>query len=125
MLALGCRGSAALFSGGETGGPQARHPTVGGHRQRRGGRIKKTSWMPPPNEAPPRPLLCRPNATKLGGAGPVHPMRKTIAERMVSSRRTSAHVTTFFEADCSGIEQFRAGRSLTYLRLSSAPSAPP
>ncbi len=42
-------------------------------------------------------------------------MRKTIAERMVSSRRTSAHVTTFFEADCSGIEQFRAGRSLTYL----------
>ena len=42
-------------------------------------------------------------------------MRKTIAERMVSSRRTSAHVATFFEADCSGIEQFRAGRSLTYL----------
>ena len=42
-------------------------------------------------------------------------MRKTIAERMVSSRRTSAHVATFFEADFSGIEQFRAGRSLTYL----------
>ena len=42
-------------------------------------------------------------------------MRKTIAERMVSSRRTSAHVATFLEADCSGIEQFRAGRSLTYL----------
>ena len=42
-------------------------------------------------------------------------MRKTIAERMVSNRRTSAHVATFFEADCSGIEQFRAGRSLTYL----------
>jgi len=46
---------------------------------------------------------------------PLTPMRTTIAERMLLSRRTSAHVATFFEADCSGIEQFRAGRALTYL----------
>src|SRR5262245_45353321 len=40
------------------------------------------------------------------------PMRKTIADRMVKSRQTSAHVTTFFEADFSGIAKFREGRSL-------------
>ena len=43
------------------------------------------------------------------------PMRKTIAERMVFSRRTAAHVTTFFEADFSGIARFREGRALTFL----------
>lgn len=46
---------------------------------------------------------------------PFTQMRTTIAERMVLSRRTSAHVATFFEADCSGIEQFRVDRSFTYL----------
>ncbi|WP_447600281.1 dihydrolipoamide acetyltransferase family protein [Nitrospira sp. Nam80] len=46
---------------------------------------------------------------------PLTLMRKTIAERMVSSRRTAAHVATFFEADFSVIAKFREGRSLTYL----------
>jgi len=46
---------------------------------------------------------------------PFTQMRKTIADRMVKSRQTSAHVTTFFEADFSGIAKFREGRSLTYL----------
>jgi pyruvate dehydrogenase E2 component (dihydrolipoamide acetyltransferase) len=43
---------------------------------------------------------------------PLTPMRKAIAEHMVMSRRTSAHVTTFFEVDCARImkakEQHRA-----------------
>ena len=34
---------------------------------------------------------------------PLTAMRKAIAEHMVASRRTSAHVTTFFEVDCSRI----------------------
>ncbi len=34
-------------------------------------------------------------------------MRKTIADRMVKSKHTSAHVTTFFEADFSSIAKFR------------------
>jgi 2-oxoglutarate dehydrogenase E2 component (dihydrolipoamide succinyltransferase) len=34
---------------------------------------------------------------------PMSPMRKAIAEHMVMSRRTSAHVTTFFEVDCSSV----------------------
>jgi pyruvate/2-oxoglutarate dehydrogenase complex dihydrolipoamide acyltransferase (E2) component len=46
---------------------------------------------------------------------PFTQMRRTIADRMVRSRQTSAHVTTFFEADFSGIVKFREGRSLTYL----------
>jgi 2-oxoglutarate dehydrogenase complex dihydrolipoamide succinyltransferase (E2) component len=51
---------------------------------------------------------------------PFTQMRKTIAERMVKSRQTSAHVVTFFEADFSGIAKFREdrsreGKSLTYL----------
>jgi pyruvate/2-oxoglutarate dehydrogenase complex dihydrolipoamide acyltransferase (E2) component len=46
---------------------------------------------------------------------PLTPMRKTIADRMLKSRQTSAHVSTFFEADVSTIAAFRAGRNLTYL----------
>lgn len=69
---------------------------------------KRGTSTPPPSAAP-----TLPNAEEE--LVPFTHMRKTIAERMVSSRRTSAHVATFFEADCSGIEQFRAGRSLTYL----------
>jgi 2-oxoglutarate dehydrogenase E2 component (dihydrolipoamide succinyltransferase) len=38
---------------------------------------------------------------------PMTAMRKAIAEHMVLSRRTSAHVTTFFEVDCSRILQAR------------------
>ncbi len=45
------------------------------------------------------------------GAGfervPMTAMRKSIAEHMVTSRRTSAHVTTFFEVDCSRIMEAR------------------
>ncbi len=46
---------------------------------------------------------------------PFTQMRKTIADRMVKSKHTSAHVTTFFEADFSQIAKFRENRSLTYL----------
>jgi len=46
---------------------------------------------------------------------PFTTMRKTIAERMVKSRQTSAHVVTFFEADFSGIAKVREQHRLTYL----------
>ena len=46
---------------------------------------------------------------------PLSQMRKTIAERMVQSRHTAAHVATFFEADFSSIAKFRDGHALTYL----------
>jgi 2-oxoglutarate dehydrogenase E2 component (dihydrolipoamide succinyltransferase)/2-oxoisovalerate dehydrogenase E2 component (dihydrolipoyl transacylase) len=46
---------------------------------------------------------------------PLTQMRRIIADRMVRSRQTSAHVTTYFEVDFSDIAKFREGRSLTYL----------
>lgn len=46
---------------------------------------------------------------------PLTQMRKTIADRMVKSKQTSAHVATIFEADFSHIAKFREGRNLTYL----------
>ncbi len=46
---------------------------------------------------------------------PLTSMRQTIAERMVDSRRTAAHVTTVFEVDFSAIEPTRKNLKLTYL----------
>jgi pyruvate dehydrogenase E2 component (dihydrolipoamide acetyltransferase) len=42
-------------------------------------------------------------------------MRKTIAEHMVASRRTSAHVHTVFEVDFSRIAKIRETRKVSYL----------
>jgi 2-oxoglutarate dehydrogenase E2 component (dihydrolipoamide succinyltransferase) len=38
---------------------------------------------------------------------PMTPMRRKIAQRMVESKQTSAHVTTVFEVDYSGIAKLR------------------
>jgi pyruvate dehydrogenase E2 component (dihydrolipoamide acetyltransferase) len=59
--------------------------------------------------AQPRPAAVQappPPAMKFTGdveRVPLTAMRKSIAEHMVLSRKTSAHVTTFFEVDCSHI----------------------
>lgn len=47
---------------------------------------------------------------------PMSPMRKAIADRMVASRRTSAHVVTVFEVDCSAILSARASRKANFER---------
>jgi 2-oxoglutarate dehydrogenase E2 component (dihydrolipoamide succinyltransferase)/2-oxoisovalerate dehydrogenase E2 component (dihydrolipoyl transacylase) len=59
----------------------------------------------------------RPAAAPAAGEEilPLTPMRKTIAERMVKSRQTSAHVVTFFEADFTKVGKIRELRGLTYL----------
>src|SRR4030095_5071956 len=56
---------------------------------------------------------------------PISAMRKSIAEHMIASRRTSAHVTTVFEVDMTRIvniknqraQQFqhREGSKLSYM----------
>jgi pyruvate dehydrogenase E2 component (dihydrolipoamide acetyltransferase) len=59
-----------------------------------------TQPRPAPVQAPPPPAM------KFTGdveRVPLTAMRKSIAEHMVLSRKTSAHVTTFFEVDCSHI----------------------
>ena len=71
--------------------------------------------------ARPKATPSRPSPLEGEGVGggehilPFTVMRKTIAERMVKSRQTSAHVVTFFEADFSAIARFREGKNLTYL----------
>jgi 2-oxoglutarate dehydrogenase E2 component (dihydrolipoamide succinyltransferase) len=46
---------------------------------------------------------------------PMTVMRRTIAERMVQSRHTSAHVTTVFEVDFSRIEAIRREKGAAFL----------
>jgi 2-oxoglutarate dehydrogenase E2 component (dihydrolipoamide succinyltransferase) len=47
---------------------------------------------------------------------PMSAMRKSISEHMVMSLRTSAHVTTFFEVDCSSIMAARESLKAEYER---------
>ncbi len=78
--------------------------------------------------APPAPAPAAPIVTFTGSAVVVEPMsamRKKIAERMVASKQTSAHVTSVFEIDLTNIarlrdrvkERFTAqyGTKLTYM----------
>ena len=57
----------------------------------------------------------RPKAATIAGPGtrvePMSMMRRRIAEHMVTSRRTSAHVHSVFEVDFSDIAELRAARS--------------
>ena len=77
--------------------------------------------------APPKPTASSARTTPAQATPAQHPkqtgeevipltsMRKTIAERMVASRHSAAHVVTFFEADFSGLASFRQKHQLTYL----------
>jgi 2-oxoglutarate dehydrogenase E2 component (dihydrolipoamide succinyltransferase)/2-oxoisovalerate dehydrogenase E2 component (dihydrolipoyl transacylase) len=85
-----------------------------------GGRVTKKDILDFVGKtAPARPVA--PSAIKVPSSSaaeetiPLTSMRKTIAERMVASRHTAAHVVTFFEADLSGVGGFRQKHQLTYL----------
>ncbi len=87
-----------------------------------GGRVTKRDvleFIEKQGGTKPAPTQARPTVTPAPtGEEEVIPftqMRKTIADRMVKSRQTSAHVVTFFEADMSGVAKAREGRELTYL----------
>lgn len=71
----------------------------------------------PKGEISDSPVVQAAAATSTPGEDliPLSPMRRTIAERMVRSRQTAAHVVTFFEADFTSIEQARQDFHLTYL----------
>jgi 2-oxoglutarate dehydrogenase E2 component (dihydrolipoamide succinyltransferase) len=81
-----------------------------------GGRVRKEDLLKHlesrPAEAPVKPppappaAASQPPAASFAGRIEIEPMsamRKSIAEHMSASRRTSAHVTTVFEADVSRI----------------------
>lgn len=83
-----------------------------------GGRVTKKDVLDYIAHRRPSAISSRPSSEQRQGGEEVVPltqMRKTIAERMVKSKQTSAHVATFFEADFSEIAKFRAGKSVTYL----------
>jgi 2-oxoglutarate dehydrogenase E2 component (dihydrolipoamide succinyltransferase) len=80
---------------------------------------------PPPPSAPPMPAAAaKPSAALAGQTVPMSVMRKKIAEHMIASRRTSAHVHSVFEVNFHRVAQIReakkaeyerAGAKLTYL----------
>ena len=57
--------------------------------------------------APPRPAVTPAPAAIPGDLVPMTQMRKIIAQRMIESRRTSAHVHSMFEVDMTRIVQLR------------------
>jgi pyruvate dehydrogenase E2 component (dihydrolipoamide acetyltransferase) len=60
---------------------------------------------PPPTPAPPAPAAAAPGAGEQ--VEPMTVMRKAIAEHMIRSVQTSAHVTTVFEIDMSKVVAIR------------------
>lgn len=80
-----------------------------------GGRITKEDLLayierprtapaaPPPPAAPAQREAPRPLAGEREEIVPMSPIRKKIAEHMIMSRRTSAHVSTVFQVDMSRI----------------------
>jgi 2-oxoglutarate dehydrogenase E2 component (dihydrolipoamide succinyltransferase) len=73
--------------------------------------VRKTGSTPQPLRQPVHTVTTGIKVSASLGAGDeiieMDRMRKMIAERMVDSRRISAHVTSFVEADVTGIVQWR------------------
>jgi len=73
----------------------------------------------PPASAPPAPAAPRPDSPEFGSERvarePMSVMRKKIAEHMIESRRTSAHVHSVFEIDVTRVMQLRAKHKPIYL----------
>ena len=86
-----------------------------------GGAEKKSAAAKPTAPVRPAPpaMPAAPEPMKFTGEVervPLTPMRKAIAEHMVMSRRTSAHVTTFFEVDCSRVIEAREKQKAEFER---------
>jgi len=107
----------AQVTGTGAGGRVTRKDVLDYLAKGKAARPKATPTHPSPG-APVALHIATGHGEGVGGGEQILPftvMRKTIAERMVKSRQTSAHVATFFEADFSAIARFREGNSLTYL----------
>lgn len=74
---------------------------------------------PEAKAAPPAPELMRFMGESQTEA--MTPMRKAIADHMVLSKRTSAHVNTFFEVDMSAIVQLRESHKVDFMRREGIP----
>jgi pyruvate dehydrogenase E2 component (dihydrolipoamide acetyltransferase) len=93
----------AFIEGQETGALSLSRPTLA----RQGGNVAVAPPAPAPSapEAVPAP---RPTPAAIpGDLVPMTQMRKIIAQRMIESRRTSAHVHCMFEVDLTRIVNLR------------------
>src|SRR5439155_19719432 len=86
-----------------------------------GGQVRREAAAVQKPAAPP---AAPPNVGVAGEVVPMSVMRRKIAEHMLASRRTSAHVHSVFEVNFSRVSQIReakkadyerAGAKLTYL----------
>ena len=67
-----------------------------------------------PAVIPPEPLPEVPAASASDRTEPLSHMRRSIADHMIRSRRTSAHVTTVFEVDVSRVVAVRAANGAAF-----------
>jgi 2-oxoglutarate dehydrogenase E2 component (dihydrolipoamide succinyltransferase) len=86
-------------SGSSTGAPSSSRPSLA----RQGGDVDVAAPAPAPSAPTPRPTP----AVIPGDLVPMTNMRRIIAQRMIESRRTSAHVHCMFEVDMTRIVNLR------------------
>lgn len=86
-------------SGSSTGAPSSSRPALA----RQGGDVDVAAPTPSPSAPTPRPTP----AVIPGDLVPMTNMRRIIAQRMIESRRTSAHVHCMFEVDMTRIVNIR------------------
>jgi 2-oxoglutarate dehydrogenase E2 component (dihydrolipoamide succinyltransferase) len=77
---------------------------------------KEAAQAPSAQAAPPQPAIAFSGPVERV---PLTAMRKAIAEHMVMSRKTSAHVTTFFEVDCSRVLKAKEQQQAEFERSGS------
>ena len=79
----------------------------------KGGRPAATPSAPAPAPAPASPTVTFPAGARVERQA-MSPMRKKIAEHMIESRRTSAHVHSVFEIDMTRVMELRARNKRAY-----------
>jgi pyruvate dehydrogenase E2 component (dihydrolipoamide acetyltransferase) len=70
--------------------------------------------VPTPALVPAEPFPEVPEASESDRTEPLSHMRRSIADHMIRSRRTSAHVTTVFEVDVSRVVAVRAANGAAF-----------
>jgi 2-oxoglutarate dehydrogenase E2 component (dihydrolipoamide succinyltransferase) len=75
-----------------------------------------TAAAPAPGAARPAPITAASGAGLAGQTVPMSVMRRKIAEHMIASRRTSAHVHSVFEVNFHRVEKIRQARKAEYER---------
>lgn len=81
-----------------------------------GGRVTKDDILRHVGSGPPPIPPAQAAATASGRVEPLSAMRRQIAERMVASRRTSAHVHTVFDVDFTRVAALREAHREPYAR---------